>query len=323
MVDYKKIICIIDKEHYGKRLDIALTNLSINISRTQIKSLIVKGKIKKSNVVVSDPAYKVKINEKYEILIEIENKDQKNLPQNIPIKILYEDKDIIVLDKESGIVVHPSPGNEKNTLVNALLHHTKNKLSEVNKNNRPGIVHRLDKDTSGIIIIAKNNSSHINLAKQFKEHTIKRKYFALVWGLPIQNSIKGFIGRHKINRKKMAMVEERYGRYSETIIKIKKKYSICSLIECELKTGRTHQVRVHMNSVGSPIIGDKVYGKKIKFEKKLNKERTKLIFLNSFSRQALHAYFIGFKHPKTGEYKEFISNLPQDFSELLENISKY
>lgn len=324
MTNSKKIICIINQKENGKRLDQALTNLSNDLSRTQIKNLIIKGNIKKNNIEFYDNSYKVKMGEKFIILLPIEDNYIKYLPQNIPIEIIFEDKDLIVLNKEAGIVVHPAPGNQKNTLVNALLYHTKNNLSKIQETSRPGIVHRLDKDTSGLLVVAKNNFTHNELSKQFKDHSIRRQYLALVWGLPLKSSIKGFIGRHKINRKKMSIVGETRGRYSETIIKLKSHFQICSLIECKLKTGRTHQVRVHMSSIGNPIVGDKIYGlKKIHHYEKNKKNKNKLLLLKNFTRQALHAKTIGFKHPRINKYMEFSSDLPKDFAYLLGNLSKY
>ena len=323
MLEKKNIICKISKKESGKRLDIALTSLSKNLSRSQIKLLLVKGKIKKSNIQFDDASYKVKEGEKFEII----NPDQKELSKfiakNIPINIIYEDRDIIVINKQPGLVTHPAPGNDNNTLVNALLFYTKNKLSKIGESNRPGIVHRLDKDTSGLLVVAKNNYAHEELSIQFKKHTIKRKYFSLVWGLPKKKFINGFIGRHRVNRKKMSMVNKNNGKYSETHIKILKNLEICSLIECELKTGRTHQIRVHLNSIGNSVVGDKIYGNKKKLTKKNDSNYYKFLILNNAYRQALHAYFIGFNHPVTKKYIEFKSDLPQDFSNLLNYLSKY
>ena len=191
----------------------------------------------------------------------IYNRPKKYDPEELKLEIIYEDEDLLIINKQTGMVTHPAPGNHSYTLVNALLYHTKNNLSSVNDSNRPGIVHRLDKDTSGLLVIAKNNLSHVDLAKQFKKHSITRKYYAIVWGVPQNQIIKGYIQRHKTNRKKMTLNKLNNGKYSETSIKIIQSFGICSLIECTLKTGRTHQVRVHMNSIHYPLIGDKLYGK--------------------------------------------------------------
>ena len=181
------------------------------------------------------------------------------------------------------------------------MNHTNNKLSSVNENNRPGIVHRIDKDTSGLLVVAKNNLTHFHLSDQFKNHSIVRKYYALVWGVPHNQIIKGYIERNKKNRKKMSFNKNGRGKYSETQIKLKKNYDICSLVECTLKTGRTHQVRLHMSNINSPLVGDKVYGNKIKKYDKNIKNSTKALFLKNFPRQALHAYTLGFIHPKSNK----------------------
>ncbi len=312
----------INKEENLKRLDIALTIILNKYSRTQIKNLINDRRIKKNNFIVTDPSYKVKQEEIYEITIpEVEETTYE--AENIPIKIDYEDDDIIIVDKSSNMVTHPAPGNQSGTLVHALLNHAKNNLSNINQNNRPGIVHRLDKDTSGLIVIAKNNFSHLKLSEQFKSHTLSRKYKAIVWGSPKNQIITGYIERHKINRKKMSLNKVK-GKYSETEIRIIKNYNVCSLIECTLKTGRTHQVRLHMSSINYPIVGDKIYGRSQinKFGK--NKETyNNYLILKNFNRQALHAYHIGFIHPTTNKYIEFESKIPQDMDNLINLILKY
>ena len=314
---------IIDKSQINKRLDQALTNLLKKYSRSNIKILLVNKNVKKSEEIITSASYKVKEGEIFNIKIPI-NIPSTYEPQDIKLSIVYEDNELIVLNKPAGMVTHPAPGNQHNTLVNALLYYTKNNLSSINDNNRPGIVHRLDKDTSGLIIIAKNNFSHSILASQFKLHTIKRKYFAIVWGIPENQIIKGYIERHRINRKKMAFNNKESGRYSETEIKLKKSFHICSLIECTLKTGRTHQVRVHMNAINNPLVGDKLYGKNIASRYGKNKENfNKFLLLKNFHRQALHAFSIGFIHPTSKKYMEFKSDLPDDMLKLLEFIVKY
>ncbi len=312
---------VINKEQSLLRLDQALAKLT-SYSRSQIKILLSNDNILKNEEIIKDASYKVKSGEKYIINIKIPELEKFDA-EEIPLDIIYEDNEIIVVNKKAGMVVHPSPGHYHGTLVNALINHTKN-LSDLNDKNRPGIVHRIDKETSGLIVIAKDNITHDNLANQFKEHTISRKYKAIVWGQPVNQTIEGYIERHRINRKKMSLNKNEKGKYSKTFIKLLKTFEIASLIECELKTGRTHQIRLHLTSLNSPVVGDKVYGKsKIsKFGK--NKETfNKFLILKNFSRQALHAYHLGFKHPKSNKYIEFDSNLPNDMKKLLELVVKY
>jgi len=317
----KKII--IDKSQTNKRLDIVLTKLIVKYSRSQIKILLQNNNVKISNKIITNASYKVKEGQIF--YINIPKTIPSNYePQEIPLSIMYEDNDLLVINKPSGMVTHPAPGNQNNTLVNALLYYTKNNLSSINDTRRPGIVHRLDKDTSGLLVIAKNNLSHVDLAKQFKKHSITRKYYAIVWGVPQNQIIKGYIQRHKTNRKKMTLNKLNNGKYSETSIKIIQSFGICSLIECTLKTGRTHQVRVHMNSIHYPLIGDKLYGKnKVSSYAKDKKNFNKFFPLKNFHRQALHAYAIGFIHPALKKILEFKSELPEDMLKLLEFLSKH
>ena len=317
----KKII--IDNSQTNNRLDQALTNLVGKYSRSQIKILLQNNNVKISNKIITNASYKVKKGEIYYVKIPMITKS-KIESQKIPLNIVYEDRDLLVINKPAGMVTHPAPGNQNYTLVNALLYHTKNNLSSVNSINRPGIIHRLDKDTSGLLIAAKNNLSHLDLSNQIKKRSLRRKYFAIVWGVPKNQIIKGYIGRHKKNRKKMVLYKTNNGKYSETLIKLKNSFGICSLIECTLKTGRTHQIRVHMNYINSPLIGDKLYGKyKTKRYNKNKNNYGKLLLLKNFQRQALHAYSISFTHPVSKKILEFKSKIPKDMLELLEFISKY
>ena len=312
----------INKEQNSKRLDQALAKLS-NFTRSQIKILLNNNNIKKDGEIAKNGSYKVKEEEVYDLNLHIP-KQEKFIAEDIPLNIMFEDEDIIIINKVAGMVTHPAPGNNSGTLVNALLNHTNNNLSNFDRTNRPGIVHRLDKETSGIMVVAKNNKSHLNLANQFKEHSISRKYNAIVWGTPQNQTIEGYIERHRINRKKMSLNDIEKGKYSKTSIKLKKIYGIASLIECILDTGRTHQIRLHMTSINSPIVGDKTYGKnKINKFKKDKKNIHKYGILKNFNRQALHAYFLGFYHPKNGKYLEFKSDLSADFLDLLNYIAKY
>ena len=213
----KKVI--IDKTQTNKRLDQALTNIIGKYSRSQIKILLQNNNVKISNKIITNISYKVKEGEIFFIKIPKVIPSTYE-PQEIPIDIVFEDEDLLVINKSAGMVTHPAPGNKSNTLVNALLYHTRNNLSSINDLKRPGIVHRLDKDTSGLLVVAKNNLSHLNLAKQFNDHSIKRKYYAFVWGVPQNQIIKGYIQRHKVNRKKMVLSNNNIGKYSETSIKI-------------------------------------------------------------------------------------------------------
>ena len=312
----------INKEQNLFRLDQALAKLS-NFTRSQIKILLANGNIKKNEEISKEASYRVKEGEEYFLNLIIPQKENFQ-PEDIPLDIIFEDNDIIIINKKSGMVTHPAPGNKNGTLVNALLSHTKYKLSTINENNRPGIVHRLDKETSGLIVVAKNNESHLNLANQFKDHSISRKYKAIVWGMPQNQNIEGYIERHKINRKKMSLNKIQKGKYSNTQIKLLQTFDIASLIECTLQTGRTHQVRLHMTSINSPLIGDKIYGKSKVNQFGKNKETfNKFLILKNFSRHALHAYHIGFKHPRTNDYLEFNNELPKDMKNLLDLIVKY
>ena len=313
---------IINKEQNLFRLDQALAKLS-NFTRSQIKILITNGNIKNNEQIAKDASYRVKEGEKYILNLTIP-REEKFEAENIPLEIIYEDEDIIIINKKAGMVTHPAPGHLNGTLVNALLNHTNKKLSSVNESNRPGIVHRLDKETSGLMVIAKNNESHVNLADQFKNHSISRKYKAIVWGMPKKQTIEGHIERHKINRKKMSLNKHEKGKYSKTHIKLIRAYEVASLVECKLETGSTHQVRLHMTSINCPLIGDKIYGKSKVNQFGKNKETfNKFLILKNFSRHALHAFHLGLKHPKSNEYLEFNNNLPQDMENLLNLMIKY
>ena len=251
-------------------------------------------------------------------------KETKHSAENIDLNIIFEDEDLIVINKPPNLVMHPAPGNESGTLVNALMHYTNNQLSNLDDNARPGIVHRLDKDTSGILVVAKNNNVHINLAKQFKEHTISRRYKAIVWGTPDNQSIEGYIERNRKNRKKMSLNNKGFGKYSKTDIKLEKTFGIASLVDCHLHTGRTHQIRLHLTSKNSPIIGDKIYGKsKINQFGKDKNTFNKFMILKNFERQALHAYHLGFDHPTSKKRMDFDIEIPEDFKNLIELLLKY
>ncbi|MBI04630.1 MAG: RNA pseudouridine synthase [Pelagibacteraceae bacterium] len=313
----------INKELSLKRLDKVLSYKIQDISRTKIKMLIQNGNVKKNNVIYKDPSYLVKEGEIFKISA-LKEKQIIFEPEDIDLDIFYEDEECLVVNKSAGMVTHPAPGNNTGTLVHALLNHTKNHLSGINGIIRPGIVHRLDKDTSGLIVIAKNDHMHNELAKQFKLHTINRKYHAIVWGFPKNQIIEGYVERNKINRKKMSLNKKGSGKYSKTKILVKKNYGNSSLIECELFTGRTHQVRLHMKSINCPLVGDKLYGKsKIDQYTKDKKNLSKSMILKNFNRHALHAFHLSFYHPKKKKILKFNSSLPRDMSDLLKFLLKY
>ena len=289
-------------------------------SRTKIKSLILSGNIKVDGIRNKNPAYK--INPKDQITIYLPEVVEYNVQaEDIPINIIFEDEHLLVVNKEPNFVVHPSPGHNSGTLVNAILHHCKDKLSGIGGIIRPGIVHRLDKDTSGLMIIAKTEIAHIKLLDMFKNHTIERNYQLLVWNVP---DTKGFIdkpiGRSKFNRKKMAI--NLNGKRAVTHWVLLKVFSnIVSLINCKLETGRTHQIRVHMNSIGHSLVGDKTYQGIPKTRKKQTTIEKNIIYkCKTFSRQALHSKTLSFFHPISKKILYFDIDLPNDMKNLIDSI---
>lgn len=294
---------VVDIDNVGKRIDVYLAEMIENMSRSQIQKIISDG-----NVTVNEKIVKsnYKLKEDDEIVLNLpEPVVLKIEPEDIPIEIIYEDNDLVVVNKPQGMVVHPAPGNYSGTLVNALLYHCKN-LSSINGVIRPGIVHRIDKDTSGILVVAKNDISHRSLAEQIKEHSVNRIYLAITEGIvkDDEGTINKPIARHPVDRKKMAIVDG--GREAITHYKVLERFKENTYIQCKLETGRTHQIRVHMSSIGHPLVGDPVYGYK--------KQKFKL------EGQALHATTLGFIHPTKNEYMEFTSRPPKYFIELLEKL---
>ena len=323
MNEFYNLKLTINKQLSSQRLDKVLVSKLEGYSRTQIKTLILNGNVSLDKKEIKDPSYITKENENYFINI-ILKQEIKHSAENIDLNIIFEDEDLIVINKPPNLVMHPAPGNESGTLVNALMHYTNNQLSNLDDNSRPGIVHRLDKDTSGILVVAKNNNVHINLAEQFKEHTISRRYKAIVWGTPDNQSIEGYIERNRKNRKKMSLNNKGFGKYSKTDIKLEKTFGIASLVDCHLHTGRTHQIRLHLTSKNSPIIGDKIYGKsKINQFGKDKNTFNKFMILKNFERQALHAYHLGFDHPTSKKRMDFDIEIPEDFKNLIELLLKY
>jgi len=321
----KIINLIVDQNNQNKRVDVFLSKYEKKISRTKIKNLIEKGYLEINNLKVLEPSKKVNIKDK----IKLEVPELKKLeikPYKYKLDIIYEDNDVMVINKPAGLVVHPGAGNFDNTLVNALINYDKKNLSSINGELRPGIVHRLDKDTSGVIIVAKNNFAHTHLSKQFNEHSIDRKYIALVWGKlrPQKGEIKTFITRSSKNRQLMD-VSQTKGKLAITNYKTIEIYEnsrvpTLSLVEYKLETGRTHQIRVHMNFRGNSILGDKSYGKSKKKFKEIDLSIEKQI--NNFNRQALHAKSLGFVHPKTKKEIFFEASRPKDFDTLIKNLNK-
>ena len=312
---------IVNKEGIGKRIDLYIRTKKKELSRTRIKNLILNKKLKLNNKVIENPSKKLSKDDK--IILEIPEPKKLSLkPYNYKLDIIYEDKDLIVINKFAGISMHPGPGNYDNTIVNALINYDYKNLSNIGDELRPGIVHRIDKDTSGLVVIAKNNNSHENLSKQFSKHSITRIYQLLVWGKlrPQNGKIENYIQRNEKNRQ-MMKVGLNKGKKAITNYKTVEVFEnihtpTFSFVECKLETGRTHQIRVHMSYKGNNILGDKKYKKKFKKLKRINPEIEKNIL--KLDRQFLHAKVLGFNHPITGKKLEFSSNLPKD----LENILK-
>lgn len=305
-------------EDAGKRIDRLLAERLPDLSRSRIKSLIEAGCLSARGATIDEPSSRVKQGELY--LLDVPPAQETALVgQAIPLSILYEDSSVIVIDKPAGLVVHPAPGNPDRTLVNALLAHCGESLTGIGGERRPGIVHRLDKDTSGVMVAARTAAAHASLTEQFAARTIDRIYQALVWGrpLPPKGEIHGDIGRSPANRKKMAVVA-RGGKPAETHYETVRIYGggAVSRLACRLKTGRTHQIRVHMAHKGHPLLGDPLYGRSKPALLKSLPESARGAVL-AFPRQALHAQSLGFRHPVSGEPLEFESQFPEDMANLI------
>lgn len=301
------MLFVVDEKNFGIRLDIYLSNTLEDYTRSYIKKLI-----DEKNVLVNDKSvksgYSLKTNDKI-FVKEIEPQVIDLQPKNIDIDIIYEDEDLIIVNKAKGMTVHPGNGNYTDTLVNALLYSHKDKLSSINSVIRPGIVHRIDKDTTGVLVVAKNDNAHKKLSEQFKEHSIKREYIAIVKGIVKEDNIivDKVIGRSSRDRKKMS-VNTKNGRNAVTHIEVIKRFynSKMTLIKANLETGRTHQIRVHMKYLGYPLLGDLTYGSESK--------QFKLI------GHLLHARMLGFIHPTTNKYVEFESNIPEELQSIIDKL---
>ncbi len=302
----------VNSEEAGKRLDKVITDRLTGYSRSQVKKLFELGNVYIDHKDVS--AGKQKVEEGMQVHLRVPQQENFEIrPENIPINIVYEDEDVLVVNKPRGMVVHPAPGNYSGTLVNALLYYPgKEHLSDVNGDVRPGIVHRIDKDTSGLLMVAKNNEAHKSLAEQLYVHSIRRQYIALV-----QDNIKDDdgtidapIGRDRKNRMKRSVNGENPKR-AVTHFHVLERFGFCTLIACQLETGRTHQIRVHMSSIKHPLVGDPMYGSRKTWKGQMAQ------LLSRMQGQLLHAQILGFNHPRTGKYMEFRAPLPEEFEKVL------
>ena len=327
MSDYFR--CNVKENETGMRLDQFLASMDQIVSRTQAQRLLKSGNVLLNGVSVSAPSRKVYSGQSIQLTVP-DSEPSEITPEKGELEILHEDSELVVVNKPAGMVVHPSAGHSSGTLVNYLMHHCDD-LSGIGGVLRPGIVHRLDKDTSGILVSAKTDSAHLHLSSQFKQHTVKRQYQAIVWGVPVKEYgvVEASMARHPVRRKEMSIVKSNgdresvntKGKNAVTHWKVLKRFKIASLMACRLETGRTHQIRVHLTSIGHPLIGDKQYGKSpLKNCSGLSVELIQTI--KSFRRHALHAELLGFKHPLTEEWCEFKTNLPEDFSHLLTEMQK-
>lgn len=310
MSEAKTLSGTVDK---AGRLDKVLADAT-ELSRERIKALISAGDVEIDGKAASSASGKVQVGSSFLIHIPPPDNPQA-VPQDIPITVVYEDEHLIVVDKPAGMVVHPAAGNPDGTLVNALLHHCRGQLSGIGGVARPGIVHRIDKDTSGLLVVAKSDKAHEGLAKQFADHSIERRYLAVCNGHPNPpaGTISARLGRSDANRKKMAVLpdDSSRGKHAVTHYREVERLRHCSLVECRLETGRTHQVRVHLASIGHALLGDPVYGRP-------NAQIRPVLKELGFERQALHAASLGFEHPVDGNFLRFDSELPADMRELID-----
>ena len=308
----------ITEEEKKWRIDKVLARHWPELSRSRIQSLMAEGRVLLEQVVVKNTNHRVKPGQMVCLTLP-QAREATPVAQNIPLEIIFEDEHLLVVNKAAGMVVHPAPGNQDGTLVNALLHHCGTTFQGIGGVKRPGIVHRLDKDTSGLMVVAKTEPCHHGLVELFSRHAIERSYHALVWGVPQPRTgtITGAIGRNPHNRKKMAVVS-RGGKPAVTHYKVLQKLACdtVSHLECRLETGRTHQIRVHMSHAGTALLGDPVYGNQSKNRQKSFSDAAKIL-MQGFNRQALHARTLGFVHPVTGERHLFESELANDLNALL------
>lgn len=303
------------------RIDKFITDEISQFSRSQVQRLIEEGYVFADEEIITDKNFKTRLGDIYQITLPLPT-EAAPLPQDIPLDIVFEDDDLVVVNKPAGMTVHPGAGIREDTLVNALLYHCKDSLSGIGGVARPGIVHRIDKNTSGLLVVAKNDISHRFLAEQFFNHSIERTYYALVYGTPPTSKgvIEGNIARSSYDRKKMALVQTG-GKTAVTHYEMVSNYqNAVSLIKCNLETGRTHQIRVHLSSIGCHLVGDDVYTQPKKSS--LSLPEPIKTHVNNFKRQALHAYSLGFEHPKSHQFLQFKTDFPLDMQSLLNELEK-
>ena len=302
-------------EMAGWRLDRALAVLVPTLSRERLKALMSSGAVAGASGLLRDPAKKAVAGDRLTVTIPVPAPSH-SVAQDIALNVVFEDAHLLIVDKPAGLVVHPAAGNLDGTLVNALLHHCAGRLSGIGGVARPGIVHRIDKDTSGLLVVAKDDPTHEGLSRQFAAHTVERLYTAVVFGQPVPPAgrIEGALARSSANRQKMAIVPEGRGKHAVTHYRLVQPLRDASVVECKLETGRTHQVRVHMASIGHPLLGDPAYGRT------RSQHRADLAELG-FARQALHAATLGFIHPITKEKVSYLSPLPADIQDLISRLS--
>ncbi len=321
LIREKKYLFEIPPGKKKERLDLYLSNAIENATRSKVQKMIEAGLVMVNGRVVKS-SYLVQPEDIIEASHPITPRPEKAEPEEIPLDIVYEDDDLLIVNKPAGMVVHPAYSNYTGTLVNALLHHS-SKLSNVNEPGRPGIVHRIDKNTSGLLVVAKDDWTHAQLAKQFSKHAIEREYQAIVWGIFKQKKgeINYNIARSKSDRKKFA-ASETEGKNALTYFEVLEEFEFTSLLKLNLKTGRTHQIRVHLSSINHPIFGDETYGgTKIVYGSSLPKIKSRVDnLLKLIPRQALHAKTLGFEHPRTKEFMRFDSELPVDMTDILEKL---
>ncbi|HEY1707003.1 MAG TPA: RluA family pseudouridine synthase [Rhizomicrobium sp.] len=314
------------EDQVGWRLDRFLTVSLADLSRARLQQLIAGGAVMKAGLTVKDANHRVKPGDAFTVTIPVAAPAQPQ-GQDIPLDVVYEDSDLIVIDKPAGLVVHPAAGNPDGTLVNALIAHCGPSLQGIGGEARPGIVHRLDKDTSGLLVAAKNERAMTSLAKQFANHTVERAYNAVVWGAPRlgEGTVEGMIGRNPFDRKRMAVVRGG-GKEARTHYRVIERFGsalrpLAALIECRLETGRTHQIRVHLTHLGHPLIGDPSYGKARQAPRAKTPVQEKAFSIAAeFPRQALHAYVLGFHHPSLHRKMRFESPWPKDFAGLVDAL---